>query len=96
MNQSLSFALFRTYAVPRVGRLLHHTGEFTTRPQKRYDDTVLILDAILEHGLASGPGKTALRRMNQMHGAYDIAQEDLRYVLATFVVVPERWLQRFG
>ncbi len=96
MNQSLSFALFRTYAVPSIGALLYRTGEFTTRPQKRYDDTVLILDAILEHGIASGPGKTALRRMNRMHGAYDIANDDLRYVLATFVVVPGRWMERFG
>jgi len=96
MNQSLSFALFRTYAVPSIGGLLYRTGEFTTRPQKRYDDTVLILDAILEHGTNSGPGRTALRRMNRMHGAYDIANDDLRYVLATFVVVPARWMERFG
>src|SRR3954464_14913522 len=67
MNQALSFALFRTYAVPSIGRLLHRTGEFTTRPQKRYDDTVLLLDAVLEHGTASGPGRTALRRVNRMH-----------------------------
>lgn len=96
MNQSLSFALFRTYAVPSIGGLLYRTGEFTTRPQKRYDDTVLILDAVLEHGIASGPGRTALRRMNRMHGAHDIANDDLRYVLATFVVVPARWMERFG
>ena len=96
MNQSLSFALFRTYAVPSIGRLLHRTGEFTTRPQKRYDDTVLLLDAVLEHGIGSAQGRTAVRRMNRMHGAYDIANDDLRYVLATFVVVPARWMERFG
>jgi len=28
MNQALSFALFRTYAVPSIGRLLDQTGEF--------------------------------------------------------------------
>ena len=51
INQALSFALFRTYAVPTIGRLLFETGEFTERVQKRYDDTGLILDAVLEHGL---------------------------------------------
>jgi hypothetical protein len=96
MNQSLSFALYRTYAIPAIGRLLLRTGEFTTRTQKRYDDTALILAAILEHGLSSEPGRTALRRMNQMHGAYDIANEDMLYVLATFVVVPIRWLDQYG
>ena len=51
MNQSLSFALYRTYAIPSIGGLLRQTGEFTERTQKRYDDTALILDTILEHGL---------------------------------------------
>ena len=65
MNQSLSFALYRTYAVPGIGRLLKRTGEFTERTQKRYDDTALILDTVLEHGLASEPGRAAIRRMNR-------------------------------
>ena len=56
MNQALSFALFRTYAVPSIGALLARTGELTERTQKRYDDTVLILDAVLEHGMDSERG----------------------------------------
>jgi hypothetical protein len=96
MNQALSFALFRTYAVPSIGGLLARTGEFTGRPQKRYDDTVLILDAVLEHGTASEEGRAAVRRMNQMHRSYAIGNDDLRYVLATFVVTPIRWLDDFG
>ena len=94
--QALSFALFRTYAVPTIGRLLHRTGELTARAQKRYDDTVLILDAVLEHGFDHPTGRAAIRRMNQMHGAYAISNEDLRYVLAAFVVVPVRWLRAYG
>jgi hypothetical protein len=96
LNQSLSFALFRTYAVPSIGVLLHQTGEFTERTQKRYDDTTLLLDAMSEHGLDSEEGRAALRRMNQMHAMYDISNEDLRYVLSTFVVVPIRWLDQYG
>ena len=34
--------------------------------------------------------------MNQMHGAYTISNDDMRYVLSTFVVVPSRWIERFG
>jgi hypothetical protein len=96
MNQALSFALFRTYAVPSIGVLLHETGEFTRRTQKRYDDTAILLDEMGEHGLASGRGRAALRRMNQMHAMYDISNADLRYVLSTFVVVPIRWLDDYG
>ncbi len=95
-NQALSFALFRTYAVPSIGRLLAQTGEFTERVQKRYDDTALILDAVLEHGHDSTQGRAAIRRMNQMHGAYDISNADFLYVLATFVVVPIRWIDSMG
>ena len=94
--QALSFALFRTYAVPSIGQLLHSTGEFTARVQKRYDDTVLILDAVLEYGFDHPTGRAAIRRMNQMHGAYPISNDDLRYVLAAFVVVPARWLRNYG
>ncbi|SFP28319.1 hypothetical protein SAMN05421810_102125 [Amycolatopsis arida] len=95
-TQALSLALFRTYAVPSIGGLLARTGEFTRRAQKRYDDTTLILDAVIEHGMDSRPGRTAIRRMNQMHGAYPIGNADMRYVLATFVVCPIRWIDRFG
>ncbi len=96
MNQSLGLALYRTYAVPSIGELLGRTGEFTERVQKRYEDTGLILDAVLEHGFASATGRAAIRRMNQMHGAYPISNDDLRYVLSTFVVVPIRWMDRHG
>jgi hypothetical protein len=96
MNQSLSFALYRTYAVPSIGRLLVETGEFTQRTQKRYDDTALILDTILEHGLGSPLGRSALRRMNHMHGAYDISNDDKLYVLSAFVVAPIRWIDKYG
>src|SRR4051812_22470393 len=95
MNQALSFALFRTYAVPSIGSLLASTGELVDRVQKRYDDTVLILEAVLQHGPTEGDGRTALRRMNQMHGFHHVGQDDLSYVLCTFVVTPIRWLDEY-
>lgn len=94
--QSLSLALFRTYAVPSIGELLDATAEFTDRSQQRYDDTVLLLEAPLLHGFDSTEGRTALRRINRMHRSYDISDDDMRYVLSTFVVVPKRWIDDFG
>lgn len=94
--QALSFALFRTYAVPSIGGLLDRTGEFTGRVQKRYDDTGLLLEEVQRHGMQSPRGRAALRRVNQMHGRYDIGNDDMRYVLATFVVVPKRWIEDHG
>jgi len=94
--QALSFALFRTYAVPSIGGLLDRTGEFTHRVQKRYDDTGLLLEEVQRHGIASPRARSAVRRINQMHAMYDISNDDLRYVLATFVVTPKRWIDDFG
>ncbi|MEU4686896.1 oxygenase MpaB family protein [Streptomyces xinghaiensis] len=96
ITRALELALYRTYAVPRIGGLLARTGEFTGRPQKRYDDTALLLDAVMEHGFDSEDGRTALRRINRMHRSYDIGNDDMRYVLSTFVVVPKRWIDAYG
>ncbi|WP_040684785.1 oxygenase MpaB family protein [Nocardiopsis halotolerans] len=96
IEQALGLALYRTYAVPSIGELLAHTREFTERTQHRYDDTALILNDIMEHGFGPGRGRDALRRMNQMHRSYDISNDDYRYVLSTFVVMPVRWLNDYG
>lgn len=96
LEQALGLALYRTYAVPSIGRLLGDTHEFTGRTQHRYDDTALILNDIMEHGFGPGRGRDALRRMNQMHRSYDISNDDYRYVLSTFVVMPVRWLNDYG
>ncbi|MGR9086814.1 MAG: oxygenase MpaB family protein [Gammaproteobacteria bacterium] len=95
-ERALELALFRTYAVPSISALLYRTGEFIKRPRKRYDDTELILYEITEHGFDSDRGRAALRRMNQMHGRFPIANEDFLYVLSTFVFEPIRWIDRFG
>ncbi|MEU9104122.1 oxygenase MpaB family protein [Streptomyces xanthophaeus] len=95
-TRALELALFRTYAVPAIGGLLAETAEFTARTQKRYDDTALLLDAVVEHGFESDTARTAIRRVNQMHRSYDISDEDMRYVLCTFVVIPARWLDAYG
>ncbi|GAA0451511.1 oxygenase MpaB family protein [Streptomyces stramineus] len=96
MTRALELALYRTYAVPSIGSLLGDTREFTDRTQKRYDDTSLLLDTVVEHGFDSDSGRTAIRRINQMHRSYDISNDDMRYVLCTFVVIPGRWLDAYG
>lgn len=95
-TRALELALFRTFAVAKGSALLAGTGEFTQRPQKRYDDTVLLLAEILEHGYDSSRGKAAMRRMNQMHHRYAIPNDEFLYVLSTFIYEPIRWNARFG
>lgn len=96
IEKSLEFALFRTYAVPSISALLSWTGEFRDRTRKRYDDTELLMSEISENGQSSERGQAAIARMNSMHGRFRIANNDMLYVLSTFVVEPVRWLERFG
>jgi hypothetical protein len=95
-TRSLEFALFRTFCVPSIAALLDQTGEFHLRAQKRYDDTDIIVSELMEWGYDSDRGKQALRRMNQLHGRFAIANEDFLYVLSTFIFEPIRWNTRFG
>lgn len=96
LTQSEALAQFRTFAVPSIGELLATTGEYTERTQKRFDDTALILGAFIEHDLSSDTGRRAVRRLNHMHGSYDISNGDMLYTLATLAVGPVRWLRRYG
>jgi hypothetical protein len=95
-TRALELALFRTFAVPSVAALLDSTGEFASRAQKRYDDTDLILSTIGEDGYDSPAGRRAIRRMNQIHGRFEISNDDFLYVLSSFVFEPIRWNARFG
>jgi mpaB/rubber oxygenase-like protein len=95
-TRSLELALFRTFAVPSVAAVLDASGEFGRAPQKRYDDTDLILSTIVEAGYDSEEGKRAIRRLNGIHGRFEISNDDFLYVLSSFVFEPIRWNARFG
>ena len=95
MQRSLELALFRTFAVPTIGRLLDRTREFGDRAQKRYDDTLLLLYHIWL-GDTVDERRAAGEHLNFLHDHYRISNDDFRYTLATFVVVPIRWLRRYG
>ena len=95
-TRALELALFRTFGVAKGSALLAGTGEFTQRPQKRYDDTVLMLSEMVEHGYDSERGRAAMRQMNRLHGRYAIPNDEFLYVLSTFIFEPIRWNARFG
>src|SRR5690242_9053400 len=67
VTRALEVALYRTYCVPSISALLEKTGEFTHYPQKRYDDTALIINEMTALGYDSDEGRDAQRRMNRIH-----------------------------
>lgn len=96
ITRSLELALFRTFAAPSIGGLLHRTGEFERNGQKRYDDTTLLLLSILRYGYDSEVGMRAIERMNKTHSHFPISNENYLFVLSTFVIDPISWIDRFG
>lgn len=94
--QGTSIAFMRDYGVPSISRLLHRTGEFERHGPKRYDDTILIGEESTIDGIDSERGHAAVRRLNQIHGHYDIPNDEFAYVLATTIVGPVRWISTYG
>jgi hypothetical protein len=95
-RRALELALLRTFALPSVAELLTATGEFRRFPQRRYDDTAILMGELAAYGYDSPRGRTALRRINRAHSHYRIANVDMLYVLSTFVLDPVRWIDRYG
>jgi hypothetical protein len=95
-NRALELALYKTFAVPSIAKILHNTKQFENDSQKRYDDTDLILSEIIENGLDDGRGAQALERLNFIHSHYNISNEDYLYVLSTFVFDTAKWINQYG
>lgn len=96
ISRALELALLRTFCNPRIAHLLNRTGEFVHRPQKRYDDTGLLMGHIMKWGYDSPQGEAAIAQMNRIHRRYRICNEDFLYVLSVLIYEPVRWNARYG
>lgn len=94
--QGTSIAFLRDYGIPSIARLLDRTREFEDDGIKRYDDTLLIGQEAVLGGVDSKRGHAAIRRLNRIHGHYDIPNDEFQYVLATTIVGPVRWISSYG
>ncbi|WP_199904964.1 oxygenase MpaB family protein [Nocardioides sediminis] len=95
-SQGTGIAFMRDFGVPSIAELLHRTGEFEHHGLKRYDDTILIGQEATVDGIDSERGHAAVRRLNRIHGHYDIPDDEYAYVLATTLVGPVRWISAYG
>ncbi|MEO5851549.1 MAG: oxygenase MpaB family protein [Nocardioides sp.] len=94
--QGTGVAFMRDYGVPSIAALLDRTREFEDHGVKRYDDTLLVAEEASVGGIDSPRGHAALRRLNRIHGRYDIPAHEFHYVLATTIVGPVRFIERYG
>lgn len=95
-EQGTGIAFLRDYGVPSIARLLDRTREFEDHGVKRYDDTLLFAEEATVEGIDSPRAHAATRRLNRIHGHYDIPNHEFAYVLATTIVGPVRWIEQYG
>lgn len=95
-GRGLEIALLKTCCVPSISATLQQSGHFTKAAQKRYDDTRILLGEIVKHGYDAPRGRQALRRINRAHRGLNADNDDMLYVLSTFIYEPVRWIDRWA
>ena len=100
-NKSLQFALFRTYGIPTISKLLVQTTQFSeeSTATKRYTDTTVLIAEFMGYHPTSTRSIEAIGRMNYIHSQYQksgkILDDDLLYTLALFAGEPARWIDKY-
>ena len=82
--------------MPSIARLLDRTKQFEDDGIKRYDDTLFFQEEAIVEGVDSERSHAAVDRLNRIHGHYSIPNHEFQYVLATTLVGPVRWIERYG
>ncbi|KNC49515.1 uncharacterized protein AMSG_05536 [Thecamonas trahens ATCC 50062] len=96
--------LVALYDMPTISRTASTFGFFIPTPfpefkingQKRYDDTELLLAEMVERCVEVGRSEAAIARLNVIHGAYNISDDDYLFTLTLFVVPAVQWVARWG
>jgi hypothetical protein len=93
---ALEIAQLRTFTIPSISKILHATGQFERDGQKRLDDTRAILDEIVRPGLDTEQSHRMVEHLNDIHGMYEISNDDFLYTLSTFVFDPALFIEKWG
>ncbi len=89
-------AFYRPFAVPRMAAVLAGTGHFRRDTTRRAYDTALVIHEIIWGGPNSERGHQMVKLMNKLHDRPDIHAEDMTYILNSLIVVPTRFMDRYG
>jgi hypothetical protein len=98
---SIFFALFKTYGIPSISRLLVATGQLSTpdTASKRAADTGVVLTEVVLNKPGSERTISGIALMNYLHGRYiksgKISNDDMLYTLSLFVLEPIRWTAKY-
>ncbi|OGE56794.1 hypothetical protein PENARI_c002G07981 [Penicillium arizonense] len=99
--KALGYALFRTYGIPSISKLLAQTRQLSdpANAGKRSADTGVLILEFLTSPPSSERANAAIARMNWQHSNYQkagkISNDDLLYTLSLFALEPRKWIQRY-
>ena len=100
ITKAAEFALFRTFGVPSISKLLDSTKGFgPDNVLRRYEDTTLLIQHFAYFDVRTNAhAAAALQRFNEIHGFYSdrISNDDMLYTLSQFMLEPGRFCRRFG
>ncbi|KAJ1301621.1 hypothetical protein OPQ81_008868 [Rhizoctonia solani] len=110
VEKSLEFALFKTYGIESISKLLLETGQLSKEANvsRRYVDTAVLIQTWV-HIPLTGPGSgfeelpkgadprgaIAVARVNWLHSKYTISNDDYLYTLALFILEPAKWMEKY-
>lgn len=100
-EKALQFALFRTYGIPSISKLLVQTSQFSepATATKRYADTSVLITELAVFPPESLRVHEAIARMNYIHSWYQkagkILDDDMMYTLSLFACEPYQWVARY-
>jgi len=100
-HTSTFFALFKTYGIPSISKLLVATGQLSCpeTASKRAADTATIMTEAIINEPDSERAISGIARMNYLHSRYikagKISNDDMLYTLSLFVLEPIRWIARY-
>ncbi|KIX08097.1 uncharacterized protein Z518_02752 [Rhinocladiella mackenziei CBS 650.93] len=100
-EKGLQFALFRTYGIPTISKLLVKTTQLSTAKNvpKRYADTGVLLTDMYSAEPESEKCFEAYARLNYLHGHYikqgQISNNDMLYTLSLFLNQPVEWINKY-
>ncbi|KAI0025301.1 hypothetical protein F4780DRAFT_792926 [Xylariomycetidae sp. FL0641] len=98
-SASVFFALFKTYGIPSISKLLLATGQLAgdTASKRTADTGVLVSEFVLNPPDAERRLR-GIARMNYLHERYrragKITDPDMLYTLGLFALEPARWTAR--
>jgi len=95
-QRAMELAVLRTFGIPAISRQLVRSGMFLDAPSLRVARTQSLLTALVEQGYSGRVGAEMLARIDRAHDGMPRDTDPMRFVLATFVFEPSRWVRRFG